>query len=199
MLNPGISRAYTKALVMDYIHEDYRITSSEKTPTGMWFFKEKHHISINSKESEQMSYALTNHEMAHSLFTEKDLELINRKCSSEGCVFGTFNQFEDARVENEWRLLTGEPFNWADLEELIYDKDPNKFKDAKHIKEMTHKELMDLLGKEVKAMQNVVIDLVAMETLARANIEAHFVDGKDFDDVKNAILGKPHKGTIVKG
>ena len=80
----------------------------------------------------------------------------------------------------------------------IYDKDPNKFKDAKLIPEMTHSKLIDLIGGARSPSQNVIIDAVAAEILARANTDAHFIDGTDFDDAKNAILGKPHKGTVVK-
>jgi len=89
---------------------------------------------------------------------------------------------------------------WINLSNVagVYDKDPNKSKDAKFIKEMTHKQLLDLIEPGVTPSQNVIIDSVALDTIARANIDAHFVDGTDFDSVKNSILGKPHKGTVVK-
>ena len=64
--------------------------------------------------------------------------------------------------------------------------------------DQTDRVVEEQIGNAKKPSQNVVIDAVAADTLARANIEAHFVNGTKIDDVKNAILGKPHGGSVVK-
>jgi uridylate kinase len=81
----------------------------------------------------------------------------------------------------------------------IYTQDPAKFKNAKLIKKMTHAELVTMAAKydERKPRENFIIDLLAAKILARSKIETHFTDGRNLTDVKNAILGKKHIGTVI--
>lgn len=82
----------------------------------------------------------------------------------------------------------------------IYDKDPSTYKDAKKFDTMTKEQLLSLAYKYDKrtAGSHFVFDLVACKLLARSDMEAHFVNGKDLDGVKRAIEGKKHEGTVVK-
>ncbi|HIH18796.1 TPA: hypothetical protein HA225_02360, partial [Candidatus Micrarchaeota archaeon] len=43
-----------------------------------------------------------------------------------------------------------------------------------------------------------VFDFLACKLIARSKIEAHFVHGKNLLDVRKAVEGKPHGGTVVK-
>ncbi|MBS3059999.1 MAG: UMP kinase [DPANN group archaeon] len=81
----------------------------------------------------------------------------------------------------------------------IYDKDPKK-RGAKLIKKMTHKDLTKFAfeNDERQPGKHFIIDSMAAKILERANIEGHFVNGKKWKDVKPALLGKPHSGTLVK-
>lgn len=83
----------------------------------------------------------------------------------------------------------------------IYDKDPKRFKNAKKIKKMNHADLVSMATKYDKRAprENFIIDLLAAKILARSKIETHFVNGKKFKDVKKAIKGKKHLGTVVYG
>ena len=91
---------------------------------------------------------------------------------------------------------------WINLSNVdaIYTRDPKKFKTAKKIKKMTHEKLVELAEKHDKRSprENFIIDVLAAKILARSNIEAHFVNGKKLGEVKKAIQGKEHDGTIVK-
>ncbi|MCC7552849.1 UMP kinase [Candidatus Micrarchaeota archaeon] len=83
----------------------------------------------------------------------------------------------------------------------VYDKDPNKYKSAKKIPEMTHKELSALIlktSKIYKAGQNLVFDQKATKLAQKYNIELHFISANNLKDVEKIIQGKAHKGTIVK-
>ena len=72
----------------------------------------------------------------------------------------------------------------------VYDKDPNKFKDAKFIKDLTYKDAID---------QNLkVMDITAMELLKNTNIETRVFSMEDLSNFKKVICGDT-LGTTIKG
>ncbi len=81
----------------------------------------------------------------------------------------------------------------------IYDKDPKKHAHAKKFKRMSYDELISLAiaSDNRKAGMHFVFDLVACTIIKRSRIEAHFVNGKDFEEVRKAIEGREHNGTVV--
>ncbi|MDD5337304.1 MAG: UMP kinase [Candidatus ainarchaeum sp.] len=82
----------------------------------------------------------------------------------------------------------------------IYDSNPNTNPKARKLKSMKYQELVDLAAKNDsrKAGENFIFDMLACKIIARSKIEAHFVDGRSLEDLKKAIEGKPHNGTVVK-
>jgi len=81
----------------------------------------------------------------------------------------------------------------------IYDKDPNKFKDAKQIKEVTIRQLIDEYGIEWSAAgKNIVIDGPALEIINRAKIPTFVLNGKRLDQLEKAITNQQFDGTIIK-
>ncbi len=83
----------------------------------------------------------------------------------------------------------------------IYDRDPRKNKNAKKFDRMSYDQLIKLaaINDGRKAGTHFVFDMLACKLIARSNIETHFVDGSKMDDIKNAIEGKKHNGTVVDG
>jgi uridylate kinase len=84
--------------------------------------------------------------------------------------------------------------------DAIYDSNPKKNPNAKKFAKMTFEQLMKLANESDTrvAGTNFVFDLLACKLAARSKLELHFVSGKKLDDLKNAIEGKPHSGTVVK-
>lgn len=82
----------------------------------------------------------------------------------------------------------------------IYDSNPKENPNAKKFDKMTYDELIELAVRSDKrtAGTNFVFDLLACKLIARSKIETHFVSGKNLEDVKNAIEGNVHNGTVVK-
>jgi len=82
----------------------------------------------------------------------------------------------------------------------IYSDNPVRNHDAKKYPKMGYTQLIDLAGKNDmrKAGTHFVFDFLACKLIARSKIEAHFVHGKNMLDVRKAIEGRPHGGTIVK-
>ncbi len=84
--------------------------------------------------------------------------------------------------------------------EAIYDKDPKTNPNAKRYSRMTYEQLSDLAARsdKRKAGTHFIFDMLACKLIARSGIETHFVSGKRLSDVRNAIEGKKHGGTVVK-
>ena len=82
----------------------------------------------------------------------------------------------------------------------IYNDNPVRNHNAKKFHKMSYAQLIDLAGKNDMrtAGTHFVFDFLACKLIARSKIEAHFVHGKNLLDVRKAVDGKPHGGTVVK-
>jgi uridylate kinase len=80
----------------------------------------------------------------------------------------------------------------------IYDKDPNKYKDAKQLKEVHIDELIKNYGTKWKAAgSNIVMDEPALAIIKRARIPTYVVNGKRLDELENVCNGQPFLGTKI--
>ena len=81
----------------------------------------------------------------------------------------------------------------------VFDKDPNKFSDAKqlmvlHIDELltSHGSTWDTAGK------NSVIDGPALRLIKQERLQTYVVNGLRLDELEKAITGRSFDGTIIK-
>jgi uridylate kinase len=80
----------------------------------------------------------------------------------------------------------------------IYDKDPNKFVNAKQLKEVPIDDLIQQYGtKWGTAGKNIFMDEPALEIISRARIPTLVVNGKRLDQLEKALLGQPFDGTTI--
>jgi uridylate kinase len=80
----------------------------------------------------------------------------------------------------------------------IYDKDPNKYKDAKQLKSVSIDELIERYGTTWgTAGKNIFMDEPALEVIKRARIPTVVVNGKRLNQLEKAMLGQPFDGTII--
>jgi len=84
--------------------------------------------------------------------------------------------------------------------DAIYSSDPRVDPRAKKLSLLTHKQLVELAARfdQRRATTSFVFDLMACKLAARSNIELHFVNGRDLKQVKKALAGANHAGSIVK-
>ena len=82
----------------------------------------------------------------------------------------------------------------------VYDKDPNKHKDAKKHKRLSFAQLVRLAAEnDTRAARgHFVFDVLASKIVQRSKIETHIVNGKDVDEITKAAQGKRHNGTVIK-
>jgi uridylate kinase len=80
----------------------------------------------------------------------------------------------------------------------VYSADPLKDATAKRFDRMTHEELVRISGRvHAKAGPSIVFDPKAARIVAKARIPVSVVGGRDLAAVRNAVVGKPFRGTQV--
>ncbi|HUS98976.1 MAG TPA: UMP kinase [Candidatus Thermoplasmatota archaeon] len=80
----------------------------------------------------------------------------------------------------------------------IYDKDPNKYKDAKQLKEISIDHLIRQYGtKWGAAGKNIFMDEPALAIIKRAKVTTSIVNGKRLDQLEKALIGQPFDGTKI--
>ncbi len=81
--------------------------------------------------------------------------------------------------------------------DAVYTDDPRKNPDAVKILGMTIDELGDIVYKEHGASKSSVFDPLGIKIAKENKIDIMIVDGRNINELRNAILGKKINGTIV--
>lgn len=83
----------------------------------------------------------------------------------------------------------------------VYSDNPKRNPKAKKFARMSYLQMIRLAGKHDTraAGTHFVFDFVACKLIARAKIEAHFLDGRKFGEIRKAVLGRRHSGTVIDG
>jgi uridylate kinase len=81
----------------------------------------------------------------------------------------------------------------------VYDKDPNKYEDAKQLKEVYIKQLIEKYGTDwTSAGKNVVIDGPALEIIYNAKLPTFVLNGKKISELEKLLYNKEFNGTVIK-
>ena len=81
----------------------------------------------------------------------------------------------------------------------VYDKDPNKYRDAKQIKEIKIDDLIKQHGTDWdSAGKNIVIDGPALKIIKKAKIPTFVLNGKKLIQLERVINNLIFNGTVVK-
>ena len=81
--------------------------------------------------------------------------------------------------------------------DAVYTADPRKDPNAKKISSMTIDELGDIVYKEHGASKSSVFDPLGVKLAKENRIDILIIDGRNLDELKNAILGRKINGTTV--
>ncbi len=82
--------------------------------------------------------------------------------------------------------------------DYVYDKDPNKFKDAKKMEEMSWKEFRKLVGNKWDPGLNAPFDPVASKNADKLGLKVVIVNGKNLDNLEKYFNGEKFKGTVIE-
>ncbi|HRN69750.1 MAG TPA: UMP kinase [Candidatus Woesebacteria bacterium] len=79
----------------------------------------------------------------------------------------------------------------------VYDKDPNKYTDAKAIKKLTWEELEKLVGTEWSPGINAPFDPIAAQLAKKMGLTVIVTHGEDFKNLSNILEGDSFRGTVI--
>ena len=82
--------------------------------------------------------------------------------------------------------------------DLIYDKDPRNFKDAKPIPRLTWNEVLKIIGKKWKPGMNAPFDPVAAKLAKRLGLVVISCNGGDLKNLENVLRERKFVGTVIE-
>lgn len=81
----------------------------------------------------------------------------------------------------------------------VYDKDPREHSDAKMFEKIGIGEVRGMVkGESQDAGRYALLDMLAVEVIERSKLKVAFLNGRDLDNMSNAIEGKEFRGTIIE-
>lgn len=81
--------------------------------------------------------------------------------------------------------------------EAVYSDDPRKNPDAKRFSTMTIDQLKEIVYDKHDAGRSSVFDPLGVKIAKQCQVDLLMVNGRDFEELENGILGKKIKGTFV--
>ncbi len=81
--------------------------------------------------------------------------------------------------------------------DYAYDKDPNKYADAKKIEEISWAEYRALIPKEWNPGLNTPFDPIASQIAEEAKMEVYIMNGKNISNLEKCLNGEEFEGTII--
>jgi len=95
------------------------------------------------------------------------------------------------------RYLKADFVNLTNVDGL-YDKDPNKYKNAKFIENISFSKFMKIVNKmKYEAGQHFVLDQNAAEIIKDSKIKTVILNGKKLENLRKYLEGKNFKGTVI--
>ena len=82
--------------------------------------------------------------------------------------------------------------------DMVYDKDPNKYPDAKPLKRMSWDEVLAIVGKKWVPGLNTPFDPVAAQKAKDLGLTVINCNGRNFENLDKILQGKKFVGTTIK-
>jgi uridylate kinase len=81
--------------------------------------------------------------------------------------------------------------------DYVYDKDPNKYKNAKAYKQISWHDFRKIVGNKWDPGSNTPFDPVASRVAAKLKLTVVILNGGRTNDLNNYLSGKSFKGTVI--
>ncbi len=137
--NESIREAIRESLFSPIsLGERHNVKLKPNFDTACWAYLPPHNIYIGKDLFEKASLKVGlseelkrkyignhyHHELAHALFTERNMRSIQKALKAIDAPFGTYNLFEDALIEDRYRKEAEYAFEWLTMEELNFNPRP---------------------------------------------------------------------------
>lgn len=156
-------------------------------------------ISVTRLNARFMTYFFGKDEkygMAHEI---KDIE---ERIKKQDIIFTGGIHYEEKETSDSTaaklaRHFKTEFINLTNVKGL-FDKDPKKFKNAKFIPEISHKDFLNIAKKiKYKPGMHFILDKKAAKTIKKYNIKTYIL-GQDMKQFDNLLNNKHFVGTVIK-
>jgi uridylate kinase len=81
--------------------------------------------------------------------------------------------------------------------DYIYDKDPNKFSDAKRLDRLDWKTMQNIVGTKWYAGLNVPFDPIATKIASKLKLKVVFLNGKNIENLRKFLKGEEFVGSVI--
>ncbi|MDZ7798192.1 MAG: UMP kinase [Patescibacteria group bacterium] len=82
--------------------------------------------------------------------------------------------------------------------DYVYDKDPDKYKTARPLKEISWSDYLKIIGTQWSPRLSTPFDPEASKLAKKHKIKVIIIKGTNLKNLKNYLSGKKYKGTIIK-
>lgn len=82
--------------------------------------------------------------------------------------------------------------------DYVYDKDPNKYKEAKRIEKITWTDMEKIVGDKWSPGLNMPFDPIATKLAKKLGLTVIVTNGKNFENTKCIVNGEKFKGTVIQ-
>lgn len=81
--------------------------------------------------------------------------------------------------------------------DYVHDKDPKKYQSAKKLTNISWPEFRKIVGNSWRPGLNMPFDPVASRLAAQSGLKVVILNGRNFVNLKNCLMGKSFKGTTI--
>jgi uridylate kinase len=81
--------------------------------------------------------------------------------------------------------------------DYVYDKDPNKFTDAKPLEEIDWKSFSQIVGDKWAPGKSAPFDPIASKIASKLKLKVIMINGKNLDRLEDFLNNKPFIGTVI--
>lgn len=131
----------------------------------------------------------------------KHFDMVDKNAASYPVVIcggwkpGWSTDYDAALIANDYHINT--VINLSNID-MVYDKDPRQYEDARPIKTMSWNELTDIVGNEWKPGMNSPFDPIAAKLGQKAGLKVIIANGHNFDNLEKILDGKEFTGTVIE-
>ncbi len=170
---------------------------------------------INDEEQDWLGIHATrmNAHFIKTVFLEYAQPRINKNPRTKEDLWKHFENGEKVMIAAGWRpgwstdyvaTILAERFGSKKLINLsnieyIYDKDPNKFKDAEKIEKITWSDFRKIVGDKWSPNLSAPFDPIASKLAQKNKMEVAIIGGNDLTNVSKYLAGEDFVGSVIKG
>lgn len=127
-------------------------------------------------------------------FEEKETHIDKPVVVAAGWKPGRSTDYEAVLLARDYKAKN--IINLSNID-IVYDRDPQKYPDAKPLEKISWENFEKLVGTEWSPGANLPFDPVATKYAKELNLTVYILKGLDINNFEKALEGKPFKGTII--